>query len=86
MFLMLEIIECVGVEGRVGRLNLLLMKSTFHSVPFRAVFRRSKPGRVAREIGVVSVGSGRLSVGVEFVFPSLGLSSLFPVRFLLDWY
>ena len=37
-----------GVVGRAGCLSLLLSKSLFHSVLFRALFRRSEPGHVAR--------------------------------------
>ena len=45
---------------------------------------RGEPGRVPREILVVSVGSGWLWVCVDVVFPSLGWLSLLPVPFLLD--
>ena len=41
--------------SRVGRLSLLLTVS-LSLVPFRAVLCRGEPGRVAREIVVVSVG------------------------------
>ena len=69
----------LGCRGRVDCLRLLLVKSlsiASHFEPSSAVVR---PGRVAREIVVVSVGSGRLQVQVGVVFPSLGRSSLFPV-------
>ena len=51
------VVVVIGVVGRVGCLSLLLMKPLFHSIPCRAVFRRDEPGRVARDIVVVSVGS-----------------------------
>ena len=49
-------------DGDKGRGSCWLCKSasyevTFNGTPFRAVFRRSEPCRVAREISIVSVGS-----------------------------
>ena len=82
-------VQCeLGCRGRGdrGRGSCWLFESaanevTFHSIPFRAVFRRGGPGRVAREIVVVSVGSVWLYAGVEVAFSSLGRSSLFPVPY-----
>ena len=68
------------VIGVVGWLfESAACEATFHGIPFRAVFRRSEPGHVAREIGVVSVVW--LLVFVEVVSPCLGQSSLFLVPF-----
>ena len=73
----------MGVVGRASFLRVLTVcVITFHSIPFRAVFRRSEPGHVAREIVVVSVGSVWL---YAVVFPSLGWSSCFRCPFLLGW-
>ena len=38
----------------------LFGRESFHSIPFRVVFRRGEPGHVAREVVVVSVGSIQL--------------------------
>ena len=80
----------LGCRSRVGRsrgscwlLEPAVHEIAFHSIPFRGVFRSGEPGRAAREIVVVSVGSVWLQVQVEVVFPSLGWSSLFPVPLLL---
>ena len=44
------VVLVIGVVDRVGCLSLLLTyEVTFHSVPFRAVFRRSEPGRNAEK-------------------------------------
>ena len=51
------VVVLAEVVGRAGCLGLLLMKSAFRSIPLRAVFRRSEPHHVARQIVVVSVGS-----------------------------
>ena len=56
-------------RGRAGSLSLL------QSISFRGVFRCGKPGHVAREVVVVSVGFVWLEVSVEVVLPSLGWSS-----------
>ena len=57
-------------------LESVAYKVAFHRVPFRATLCRGEPGRVARDIVVVSVGSGSY---VDVVFPFLGRSSLLPV-------
>ena len=55
------VVVVIRVVGRAACLILLLMKSL--SIAFRfELFRRGEPGRVAREIVVVSVGSVWLSV------------------------
>ena len=52
-------VVAVVVEGVVGRwlFESAACEVTFPGIQFRAVFHRSEPGRVAREIVVVSVGS-----------------------------
>ena len=49
-----------GDEGRESRwvLESAAYKVAFHIFPFRAILCRGGPGRVAREIGVVSVRPG----------------------------
>ena len=59
---------CCRSRGDRRRVSRWLFESgayavTFHSIPFQAVFRRSGPSHVAREIVVVSVGPFRLKVG-----------------------
>ena len=63
------------VLDRVDCFESATHEVSFHRVPFRAVLRRGEPGRVAREIVIVPVGSVWLQVYVEVVFPSLGWPS-----------
>ena len=63
------VVVVMGVESRAVCLSLLLTEVAFRRVPFRAILCRGEPGGVAREIVVVSVGSGWLPVCVEVVFP-----------------
>ena len=52
-----------------GRGSCWLVESaTFHSIPFRVVFRHGEPNHVARELVVVSVGSVWLQIDVGVVF------------------